>query len=254
MAVPPSVILCFPDLPPATVATPAQMAGLSLQPINSASHLPPPGSYAGAILSMVTDPDPVLPVLRSIRLGSMSSAGGSAGSPGAPAGEGRGGSPQGTGATSVPVFLVVSRSQTEWLERAKGLFDDWCVPESDQDEISMRIRLLFQLSAGSGQGTRILHYGPLDINLDSYQAAVNGHVLDLTYMEYKLLAFLASNPERVFGRDALLTRVWGYDYYGGARTVDVHIRRLRFKMGDRHANMISTIRSVGYMLTRRPTG
>ncbi|MCL5948702.1 MAG: response regulator transcription factor [Actinobacteria bacterium] len=246
-----SPILCFPDLPPTTVSGLAQAAGLALQAISGAAYLPAPGSYAGAIISMVEDPESSLPVLRAVKLSGMQrGVDAPAGSVGT-AGKDSRGIPQAGGTAGVPVFLVVSRSQVDWLERVRGLFDDWCLLESDQDEIGMRVRLLFHPPVGSGEGTRILHYGPLDINLDSYQAAVNGHVLDLTYMEYKLLAFLASNPERVFSREALLTRVWGYDYYGGARTVDVHIRRLRFKMGDRHANMISTIRSVGYMLTSR---
>ena len=70
--------------------------------------------------------------------------------------------------------------------------------------------------------------------------------LDLTYMEYELLKFLAGHPGKVFTRETLLSRVWGYEYYGGARTVDVHIRRLRAKLGEEHANLIQTVRSVGY--------
>jgi DNA-binding response OmpR family regulator len=70
--------------------------------------------------------------------------------------------------------------------------------------------------------------------------------MDLTYMEYELLKFLATNPQRVFSRETLLNRVWGYEYYGGARTVDVHVRRLRAKLGEEHAYLIQTVRSVGY--------
>jgi DNA-binding response OmpR family regulator len=75
---------------------------------------------------------------------------------------------------------------------------------------------------------------------------VAGRVLDLTYMEYELLRFLAGHPAKVFTRETLLSRVWGYEYYGGARTVDVHIRRLRAKLGEEHAHLIQTVRSVGY--------
>jgi len=71
-------------------------------------------------------------------------------------------------------------------------------------------------------------------------------VLDLTYMEYELLKFLAGHPGKVFTRETLLSRVWGYEYYGGARTVDVHVRRLRAKLGEEHAHLIQTVRSVGY--------
>ena len=77
---------------------------------------------------------------------------------------------------------------------------------------------------------------------------MSGRVLDLTYMEYELLRFLAARPGKVFTRETLLSRVWGYEYYGGARTVDVHIRRLRAKLGEEHAHLIQTVRSVGYRL------
>ena len=84
------------------------------------------------------------------------------------------------------------------------------------------------------------------LNLETYQAALDGKPLDLTYMEYELLKFFATHPGKVFTREQLLSRVWGYEYYGGARTVDVHVRRLRAKLGEEHANLIQTVRSVGY--------
>jgi DNA-binding response OmpR family regulator len=79
----------------------------------------------------------------------------------------------------------------------------------------------------------------------SYSAKVNGRPLDLTYKEFELLRFLAQHPGRVFTREQLLSEVWGYDYFGGTRTVDVHIRRLRAKLGDLEA-LIGTVRNVGY--------
>ncbi|MGH9132431.1 MAG: winged helix-turn-helix domain-containing protein, partial [Ilumatobacteraceae bacterium] len=82
--------------------------------------------------------------------------------------------------------------------------------------------------------------------LETYQASIAGRPIDLTYMEYELLKFLAQNPGKVFTREMLLSRVWGYEYYGGARTVDVHVRRLRAKLGEEHAGLIQTVRSVGY--------
>ena len=75
---------------------------------------------------------------------------------------------------------------------------------------------------------------------------MDGRPVDFAYMEYELLKFLITHPQRVFSRDALLSRVWGYDYYGGARTVDVHVRRIRAKLGSEHAAKIKTVRSVGY--------
>ena len=93
---------------------------------------------------------------------------------------------------------------------------------------------------------RYYPHGDLLLNLETSQAAVDGRPLDLTYMEYELLKFLVSHPGKVFSRETLLSRVWGYDYFGGARTVDVHVRRLRSKLGEEYANLIQTIRSVGY--------
>ena len=83
----------------------------------------------------------------------------------------------------------------------------------------------------------------------TYQVTVDGQAVAFTYMEYELLKFLMTHPNRVFSREALLSRVWGYDYYGGARTVDVHIRRVRAKLGHvARVARIKTVRSVGYLL------
>ncbi|CAB4555988.1 unannotated protein [freshwater metagenome] len=101
-------------------------------------------------------------------------------------------------------------------------------------------------STESGLRPELVEHSGLVLNLETYQATFNGNVLDLTFMEYELLKFLAQNPGKVFTREMLLSRVWGYEYYGGARTVDVHIRRLRAKLGEEHANLIQTVRSVGY--------
>ena len=92
----------------------------------------------------------------------------------------------------------------------------------------------------------IVRVGGLEMNLATYQVAIDGRPVDFTFMEYELLKFLVTHPRRVFSREALLNRVWGYDYYGGARTVDVHVRRVRAKLGSEHAARIKTVRSVGY--------
>lgn len=144
-----------------------------------------------------------------------------------------------------PLLLVVSRQQLSGLELRDELFDDFCVTPLERDEVVARLTHLFWRT---GQGTRpeLVEYGDLVLNLETYQAAVAGTPIDLTYMEYELLKFLASHPGKVFTRETLLSRVWGYEYYGGARTVDVHIRRLRAKLGEEHASLIQTVRSVGY--------
>lgn len=88
--------------------------------------------------------------------------------------------------------------------------------------------------------------GDLRIDLSRYEVYLVNHPVELTFKEYELLRFLATNPEKVYSREALLNRVWGYDYYGGARTVDVHIRRLRSKIEDAEHSFIETVRNVGY--------
>jgi DNA-binding response OmpR family regulator len=98
----------------------------------------------------------------------------------------------------------------------------------------------------------VVRAGSLELNLETYQVTIDGRVVGFAYMEYELLKFLLMHPGRVFSREALLRRVWGYDYYGGARTVDVHVRRLRAKLGQEHAARIKTVRSVGYLLEAGP--
>jgi DNA-binding response OmpR family regulator len=144
-----------------------------------------------------------------------------------------------------PLLLVVSTEQVPNLAFRDDLFDDFCVLPMGLAEVAPRLAQLLWRTGG-GTRTDVIEHGPLQLNLETYQAAVAGRVLDLTYMEYELLRFLAANPAKVFTREALLSRVWGYEYYGGARTVDVHIRRLRAKLGEEHAYLIQTVRSVGY--------
>jgi DNA-binding response OmpR family regulator len=98
----------------------------------------------------------------------------------------------------------------------------------------------------------VVRVGTLEVNLATYQVAVDAKPVDFTYMEYELLKFLVTHPGRVFSREALLSRVWGFDYYGGARTVDVHVRRVRAKLGAEHAGRIKTVRSVGYRFEGEP--
>src|SRR5439155_1164520 len=92
------------------------------------------------------------------------------------------------------------------------------------------------------------------IDPDTYAAKLKGRPLDLTYKEFELLKFLAQHPGRVFTRDQLLREVWGYDYFGGTRTVDVHVRRLRAKLGSEYESMIGTVRQVGYKFVAPPSG
>jgi len=148
----------------------------------------------------------------------------------------------------LPVVLLINGRQLDDLADRDDLFDDFCITPFHPRELDRRIsHALFVIGDGSVTG-QIVRYEDLVLNVDTYQAAIDGEPLDLTHMEYELLKFLASSPGRVFTREVLLSRVWGYDYFGGARTVDVHVRRLRSKLGERHASMIQTVRSVGYSL------
>jgi DNA-binding response OmpR family regulator len=92
-----------------------------------------------------------------------------------------------------------------------------------------------------------LRLGDLVVDAEGHRVTAGGHPVELTYMEFSLLAFLVAHPNRAFSREALLARVWGYDFYGGARTVDVHVQRLRAKLGAERARLIRTVRSVGYL-------
>lgn len=144
-----------------------------------------------------------------------------------------------------PVLLMVDRHQVRDLALRDGIFDDFAVSPFDKDELAMRLEhLLHRVRAEESHS--VISYGPLLLDLDTYQAMIDGQPLDLTYMEYELLKFLAGHPGKVFSRETLLSRVWGYEYFGGARTVDVHIRRLRAKLGEAHEHLIQTVRSVGY--------
>lgn len=146
-----------------------------------------------------------------------------------------------------PLVLVVTGDQVEDLGLRDDLFDDFCVMPVGPSEIRIRFSHLL-LREGRTLKSDVIRYGPLELNLETYQAVIDERVMDLTYMEYELLKFLAASPNKVFTRETLLSRVWGYEYYGGARTVDVHIRRLRAKLGETHAHLIQTVRSVGYRL------
>jgi DNA-binding response OmpR family regulator len=144
-----------------------------------------------------------------------------------------------------PVILLLDHYQLDDLTFREDLFDDFVVGPFDVSELATRLRHRLRRAGNESVAPRVAH-GELSMNLETYQATIAGRVLDLTYMEYELLRFLATNPNRVFTRETLLSRVWGYEYYGGARTVDVHVRRLRAKLGEEHAHLISTVRSVGY--------
>jgi DNA-binding response OmpR family regulator len=133
-----------------------------------------------------------------------------------------------------------------------GLQPDWgasdfVLPTASPAELEARIRLLAQRPAIK-EAEDTVRVGELVVDPISYQVRLRGRPLDLTYKEFELLRFLAGRPGRVCTRAQLLSEVWGYDFFGGTRTVDVHVRRLRAKLGPEYESMIATIRGVGYKL------
>jgi DNA-binding response OmpR family regulator len=124
-------------------------------------------------------------------------------------------------------------------------FDDILLNTAGPAEVDVRIRLATSPSAGN-TGEPLIQTGNIIIDEAGYSAKLNGAQLDLTYTEFELLKYLAQHPGRVFSRQQLLSDVWGYDYFGGTRTVDVHVRRLRAKLGPEYESVIGTVRNVGY--------
>jgi len=121
---------------------------------------------------------------------------------------------------------------------------DFCLPPHDVNEIFLR--LINAIGKSGRENKELIKIGPLIINQESYEVTLEGEKIDLTFKEYELLKYLAAKPGRVFSRESLLHSVWEYDYYGGTRTVDVHVRRLRSKINDIRYNFIETVWNVGY--------
>jgi DNA-binding response OmpR family regulator len=144
---------------------------------------------------------------------------------------------------AVPTVVVVERRDLERFPW-ETLADDLLYPGAPQAEIRVRVAMLRRRAGGSTE--TVVRLGPLVLDVDSYAVTVAGRALDLTYKEFELLRFLAEHPGRVFTRPTLLREVWGYDFYGGTRTVDVHVRRLRAKLGPEHESLVETVRGVGY--------
>ncbi|WP_327001217.1 response regulator transcription factor [Dactylosporangium sp. NBC_01737] len=148
----------------------------------------------------------------------------------------------------VPMLAVLEESGLVAVAADWGI-DDVVLAGAGPAEVDARIRLATQAaSAAAGASNSLINAGALRIDPDTYAAKLKGRPLNLTYKEFELLRYLAQHPGRVFTRDQLLREVWGYDYFGGHRTVDVHVRRLRAKLGSEYESMIGTVRQVGYTL------
>jgi DNA-binding response OmpR family regulator len=213
--------MVFPDPPPAALTQALALASYTWKAVTSPTdveQLEPEDGWSGGVICADEQPDAAFALCRALRKRDVPFS---------------------------PLLLILSAAQLGALELREDLFDDFCTTPCDPREMEARLSHLFWRT-GRGLRPELVEYGPLTLNLETYQASVSGKPLSLTFMEYELLKFLATHPGKVFTRETLLSRVWGYEYYGGARTVDVHVRRLRAKLGEEHANLISTVRSVGY--------
>lgn len=150
------------------------------------------------------------------------------------------------GETGLPLLAVISEGAWAAITPEWGA-DDVILHTAGPGEVEARIRLAIgRASARAPRPAEEVRSGELVIDETTYSARIGGVTLDLTFKEFELLKYLAQHPRRVFTRSQLLLQVWGYDYYGGTRTVDVHVRRLRAKLGTEHESLIGTVRNVGY--------
>jgi len=145
----------------------------------------------------------------------------------------------------LPVIALLERQIIDSPDIDLKAIDDFVIEPGDAGELALRIKKLLNKTAGAESG-EVIRCGDLLIDLARCEVSIGGLRVDLTFKEYELLRFLASHPDRVYTRDALLNKVWGYDYFGGDRTVDVHIRRLRSKIESLGHTFIDTVRNIGY--------
>ncbi len=150
---------------------------------------------------------------------------------------------------SVPLLLVTTEGGLAAIQWDWGM-DDVLIDTTSPAEVEARLRLAISrvqdITGAPDDQPEEIRSGDLHIDEGTYTAKLRGRTLDLTFKEFELLKFLAQHPGRVFTRAVLLQEVWGYDYFGGTRTVDVHVRRLRAKLGLEHEALIGTVRNVGY--------
>ncbi|WP_461665464.1 winged helix-turn-helix transcriptional regulator [Gordonia sputi] len=161
----------------------------------------------------------------------------------------------GSTGSAVPVAAVLTEGGLVAVNADWGL-DEFLLPATGPAELDARLRLLVVRTRGVGteEASGKVTLGELVIDEGTYTARLRGRPLDLTYKEFELLKYLAQNAGRVFTRAQLLQEVWGYDFFGGTRTVDVHVRRLRAKLGSEHESLIGTVRNVGYKAVRPTRG
>lgn len=144
------------------------------------------------------------------------------------------------------LLAVIPQESLSDLRLPVQVTSDFVVRGATAEECTARIRQLLWPGREAEAGD-FISIEDMTIDLATYQVTVAGEPVDFTYLEYALLSFLVTHPDRTYARDALLRRVWGFDYYGGSRTVDVHVRRIRAKLGLELAQHLETVRGVGYL-------
>jgi len=154
-----------------------------------------------------------------------------------------------TTGVSTPLIIVTTEGGLSAINADWGI-TDVILDTAGPAEVDARIRIVIGKDAidqlAKNPSLKEIRSGDVVIDEDSYTAKIKGRTLDLTFKEFELLKYLAQHPGRVFSRSQLLQEIWGYDYFGGTRTVDVHIRRLRSKLGPEFESVIDTVRNVGY--------
>jgi DNA-binding response OmpR family regulator len=151
-----------------------------------------------------------------------------------------------TGGLEIRLFLIVEASSLSSLRMPTRISADFLVRGAASEEVTARVRTLLW-PGEEADSQELLRFEHLTINLATYQANLAGTPIDFTYLEYALFAFLVTHPNRAYSREVLLQRVWGTNYYGGSRTVDVHVRRVRSKIGPELGKHLETVRNVGYL-------
>ncbi len=154
-----------------------------------------------------------------------------------------------TTGTDIPVLLVVTEGGLAVVAHDWGMDDvvlHTCGPAELEARIKLAIGRLFAQRTSDDPDSHVIRSGEVVVDEATYTAKIGKRTLDLTFKEFELLKYLVQHPGRVFTREQLLQEVWGYDYFGGTRTVDVHVRRLRAKLGPDNETLIGTVRNVGY--------
>ncbi|MCB1245733.1 MAG: response regulator transcription factor [Acidimicrobiia bacterium] len=215
-------VLLYPASPSRAVTSALLTAGYHPVPVadmDEASAKEPTTSWSVAVIELAPDPSSAMSMAHKVR-----------------------------DELAIAVLVVVDRTLTADLPEESG-FDDFILTPLDTTELRVRLHRLGVRSSDDPDGADpegTLRFHDLELNTATYQATVAGAPTDLTYMEYELLRFFVEHRDRVWSREQILSKVWGYDYFGGSRTVDVHVRRLRAKLGEERASWITTVRSVGY--------